>query len=38
VKFLVLTEAETMFNLGFEDDIRDIMLELPRDRQIFMTR
>lgn len=36
VKFLVLDEADKMFEMGFIDDIKTIIQNLPKDRQTLL--
>ncbi len=36
VVFLVLDELDKMFEMGFVDDVEDIIYEIPRERQILM--
>ncbi len=36
VKFLVLDEADKMFEMGFIDDIKEIIRSLPEDRQTML--
>src|SRR3546814_4584945 len=36
VRTLVLDEADRMLDLGFEDQIRDIVKKLPKDRQTLL--
>ena len=36
VKFLVLDEADEMLNMGFIDDLEDIIKQLPKDRQTLL--
>lgn len=36
IKFLVLDEADTMFDMGFIEDIEYIISQLPKDRQTML--
>ncbi len=36
IKFLVLDEADEMLNMGFIDDLEDIIKKLPEDRQTLL--
>ncbi|MEG0070274.1 MAG: DEAD/DEAH box helicase, partial [Cetobacterium sp.] len=36
VKFLVLDEADEMLNMGFIDDLEDIIGRIPADRQTLL--
>lgn len=36
IKFLVLDEADEMLNMGFIDDLEDIIKELPKERQTLL--
>ena len=36
IKFLVLDEADEMLNMGFIDDLEDIIKELPKNRQTLL--
>ncbi len=36
IKFLVLDEADEMLNMGFIDDLEDIIKQLPEDRQTLL--
>ncbi len=36
LKFLVLDEADKMFEMGFYEDVRDIIKECPADRQTLL--
>ncbi|MGV8131254.1 MAG: DEAD/DEAH box helicase, partial [Candidatus Pacearchaeota archaeon] len=36
IKFLVLDEADRMLDMGFIDDVRDIVKHCPRDRQTLL--
>ena len=36
IKFLVLDEADEMLNMGFIDDLEDIIKQLPSERQTFI--
>jgi ATP-dependent RNA helicase DeaD len=36
IKFIVLDEADRMFDMGFEDDIEKIMRQTPNSRQTIM--
>ncbi len=36
IRILVLDEADEMLNMGFIDDIRTILKEIPRDRQTML--
>jgi ATP-dependent RNA helicase DeaD len=36
VKFMVLDEADEMLNMGFEEEVREILKEIPKERRMLL--